>query len=43
MAGHGAGVAEPTDFVYPKGLKLGLLMLSIMLGMFLVALVRCKR
>lgn len=30
----------PTDFVYPTGLRLVLLMVSIFLGMFLVALVR---
>ncbi|KAI2616306.1 MFS general substrate transporter [Hypoxylon sp. NC1633] len=33
-----AQVAEPADFVYPKGIKLGLLMTSIYIGMFLVAL-----
>lgn len=30
---------EPTDFVYPSGFKLALLMISIFIGMFLVALV----
>jgi hypothetical protein len=41
MAAGPPPVAEPTgDFVYPKGLKLALLMLSIFLGIFLVALVR---
>ncbi|CZR63238.1 probable aflatoxin efflux pump AFLT [Phialocephala subalpina] len=29
---------EPTDFVYPSGFKLALLMISIFIGMFLVAL-----
>jgi hypothetical protein len=33
---------QPTDFVYPSGLRLALLMISIFVGMFLVALVRSK-
>ena len=33
---------EPTDFVYPSGFRLALLMISILVGMFLVALVRSK-
>lgn len=31
---------EETDIVYPTGLKLALLMISIFIGMFLVSLVR---
>ena len=31
-----------TDITYPSGLKLALLMISIFVGMFLVALVRSK-
>jgi hypothetical protein len=32
----------PTDFVYPSGFRLALLMISIFVGMFLVALVRSE-
>lgn len=31
--------ADPTDFFYPSGFKLALLLISIYIGMFLVALV----
>ena len=34
------GMEPPTDMVYPKGLKLALLIMSIFVGMFLVSLVR---
>ena len=39
------GMAPPTrndqtDIIYPSGLKFGLLMMSIFVGMFLVSLVR---
>jgi hypothetical protein len=30
---------QPTDFVYPSGLRLVLLMVSIFVGMFLIVLV----
>jgi hypothetical protein len=33
---------QPTDFVYPSGFRLALLIISIFVGMFLVALVRSK-
>jgi hypothetical protein len=36
------GIQTATDIVYPSGLKLVLLMISIFVGLFLVALVRCK-
>ncbi|KAH6973118.1 major facilitator superfamily domain-containing protein [Ilyonectria sp. MPI-CAGE-AT-0026] len=34
----GRTLADPTDFVYPSGFKLALLLISIYIGMFLVAL-----
>jgi hypothetical protein len=33
---------QPADFVYPSGFRLALLMISIFVGMFLVALVRSE-
>lgn len=36
----GQNIQPTTDIVYPSGLKLGLLMVSMFVGMFLVALVR---
>jgi hypothetical protein len=36
------GIPADTDAVYPSGLKLVLLMISIFVGLFLVALVCCK-
>jgi hypothetical protein len=35
-------IASADDIVYPSGLKLVLLMISIFVGLFLVALVRCR-
>ena len=34
---------DPTDLIYPSGIKLFLLMTSIFVGMFLVSLVRSKQ
>jgi hypothetical protein len=34
---------QPTDFVYPSGLRLVLLMTSIFVGMFLIVLVRSNQ
>jgi hypothetical protein len=39
MAPPAPGV-QPTDFAYPSGLRLALLMISIFVGMFLIVLVR---
>lgn len=36
------GPSAPDDFVYPTGLRFALLMTSVFVGMFLVALVRSK-
>ena len=33
---------DQPDIVYPKGLKLALIMISIFMGMFLVSLVRLR-
>ena len=41
--GPDADIEEPTNYEYPKGLKLVLLMTSIYICMFLVALVRSKQ
>lgn len=35
--------SDKSDFVYPSGLRLALLMTSIFISMFLVALVRTQR
>ena len=40
MAPPPPGMQPATDFVYPSGFRLALLMTSIFVGMFLVALVR---
>lgn len=37
---NGTQPTDPTDFVYPSGFKLALLLISIYIGMFLAALVR---